>query len=243
MSAQPIKGFPLADDYGTTRVPNSVLGRVLAEVEDPRTLKLILRAIWLLERQRGYPRFISVEDLRGDRILAAVINDDSIFSASLASAIARGVLLEVSVNSAQALMLNTESARRVSSDAFASIEMPDEDSDGWDSPTASALPSDAFRAYEENIGVLSPMIRENILTALEDFTDEDIAYAVRIAVESESRSWSFVAGVLRRWLRDGVPHERSDGKTGRTTDRGRVSETQLRKYLDEQRQRSRTSTS
>ena len=107
-------------------------------------------------------------------------------------------------------------------------------------PTSAALPPDAFRAYEENIGVLSPMIRENILSALEDFTDEDITYAVRIAVENESRSWSFVAGVLRRWLRDGVPDERNDGQSRGTADRGRVSETELRKYLEEQRKRSRS---
>ena len=70
MSDQPIKGFPLSDDYGATRVPNAILGRVLAEVEDPKTLKLILRAIWLLERQRGFPRYISTEDLRRDRVLS-----------------------------------------------------------------------------------------------------------------------------------------------------------------------------
>ena len=118
-------------------------------------------------------------------------------------------------------MLNTESARRASFDAFASTQTPDDDSDGWDSPTTSTLPPDAFRAYEQNIGALSPMIRENILSALEDFTDEDITHAVRIAVENESRSWSFVAGVLRRWLRDGVPHERIYGQSGRT-DRART---------------------
>lgn len=243
MSAQPIRGFPVPDDYGATRVPNLVLGRVLADVEDPKTFKLILRAIWLLEHQRGYPRYISTEDLRRDRVVSQVFGDDSEFVETLASAIAYGVLWEVSVNGAQCLMLNTESARRASFDAFTPPETSADDADGWDSATTSTLPPDAFRAYEENIGVLSPMIRENILSALEDFTDEDITHAVRIAVENESRSWSFVAGVLRRWLRDGIPHERRDGKSGGARDRGRVSETELRRYLAEQRQRSRSSTS
>ena len=242
MSAQPIKGFPLSDDYGTTRVPNSVLGRVLAEVEDPKTLKLILRAMWLLERQRGYPKYISTEDLRRDRVLTAVFNDVAEFAMSLSAAITTGVLLEISVNRAQCLMLNTESARRASIDPIDQASTADDVDDGWSSPSSSAVPRDAFRAYEANIGALSPMIRENILSALEDFTDEDITHAVRIAVENESRSWSFVAGVLRRWLIDGVPHERIDGKSGGTRDRGRVSEAELRKYLEEQRQRSSSST-
>ena len=243
MSTRPIKGFPLPDDHGATRVPNAVLSRVLDEVEDSKTLKLILRAIWLLERQRGFPRYISTEDLRRDRVVSRLIRDESELAECLNSAKAHGVLIEVPVNGNECLLLNTESAERASFDGIARTATPENDSDGWDSPTTSDLPPDAFRAYEENIGVLSPMIRENILTALEDFTDEDITHAVRIAVENESRSWSFVAGVLRRWLRDGVPHERNDGKSGRTTDRGRVSETELRKYLEEQRQRSRSSTS
>ena len=242
MSNQPIKGFPLSDDYGATRVPNAILGRVLAEVEDLRTLKLILRAIWLLERQRGFPRYISTEDLRRDRVVSRLIHDESELAECLNSAKSQGVLIEVSVNGNECLMLNTESAERASFDVISPAGTPENES-GWDSPTTSTSPPDAFRAYEENIGVLSPMIRENILSALEDFTDEDITYAVRIAVENESRSWSFVAGVLRRWLRDGVPHERNDRQSGRTTDRGRVSETELRKYLEEQRRRSISSKS
>ena len=68
MPPQPIKGFPLADDFATTRVPNAVLGRVLSTIDDPDEIKLILRATWLLEHQRGYPRYITRDDLRRDRM-------------------------------------------------------------------------------------------------------------------------------------------------------------------------------
>ena len=239
MSAQPLKGFPLPDDYATTRVPNAVLGRVLSHTDDADTIKLILRSIWLLERKRGYPRYITIEDLRRDRVLSLVIGDDLTLERTVASAIKLGALAEVSLSGKKCLMLNTESAQRATSEAAVPSEVDEDEDDGWDAPAASQIPSDAFRAYEENIGVLSPMIRESILTALEDFTDEDITHAVRIAVENESRSWSFVAGVLRRWAREGVPHERRDGKFGGQSDRERVSEVELRKYLDEQRKRDR----
>ncbi len=243
MSAQPLKGFPLPDDYATTRVPNAVLGRVLSHTDDADTIKLILRSIWLLERKRGYPPFLTIEDLRRDRVLSLVIGDSSAFERTVASAIKLGVLAEVSLSGKKCLMLNTESAQRATSEAAVPSEVDEDDDDGWDAPAASQMPTDAFRAYEENIGVLSPMIRESILSALEDFTDEDITHAVRIAVENESRSWSFVAGVLRRWTREGVPHERRDGKSGRQSERERVSEVELRKYLDEQRKRSRAGSS
>ena len=239
MPPQPIKGFPIADDFATTRVPNSVLGRVLSTIDDAYEIKLILRAIWLLEHQRGYPPCITRNDLRRDRILSVTIPDQSDFDRILNSAIERGVFVQVSINDNSCLMFNTESARRASIEVSPTIDNLNKDDNGWETAAASAGPVDAFRAYEENIGILSPMIRQSILAALEDFTDEDITRAVRIAVENESRSWSFVAGVLRRWTRDGIPHERTAGTAAAGTDRERISQAELRRYLDAQRKRDR----
>ena len=239
MTIRPIQGFPLSDDYAATRVPNAVLGRVLAGIDDADVIKLVLRAVWLLERQRGYPRYISVEHLQRDRVLSNVFVGTAALERALETVIEHGVLAKVGINGSPYLMLNTESARRAAMDgATASVAVESTNDDGWDAPAAASMPADAFRTYEENIGLLSPMIRESILAALEDFTDDDITRAIRIAVENESRSWSFVAGVLRRWSREGIPDERTGGTTG-GTDRGRVSEDQLRRYLEEQRKRSR----
>ena len=240
MPPQPIKGFPLPDDFATTRVSNAVLGRVLSNIDDADEIKLILRAIWLLEHQRGYPRYITRDDLRRDRVLSVVIPNQSDFDRILKSASERGVFVEATINDNICLMFNTESARRASIEVSSTSSDLNKDNNGWETPAAGTAAVDAFRAYEENIGILSPMIRQSILAALEDFTDEDITHAIRIAVENESRSWSFVAGVLRRWVRDGIPHERTDGTTGTGTDGERISQAELRRYLDAQRKRDRT---
>ena len=236
----PVQGFPLSDDYAATRVPNAVLGRVLSSVDDSKTIKLILRAVWLLERQRGYPRFITLDHLHQDRVLTTVFSDTEAIDRATDSAIGYGVLVRVSIDGVQRLMLNTASANRSAFNASGAISIDDvaESEDGWDTPADVSGPVDAFRAYEENMGVLSPMIRESILSALEDFTDDDITRAIRIAVENESRSWSFVAGVLRRWSREGVPYERREGTTGEAADQ-RIPEAQLSRYLEEQRKRDR----
>lgn len=240
MTIRPINGFPLSDDYAGTRVPNAVLGRVLSSIDDADVIKLVLRAVWLLERQRGYPRFIAVEDLQRDRVLSNVFVNTVALERALDTAIEYGVIAKVVINGNVCLMLNTESAQRAAMDGAitSAVVGTTNADDDWDAPAASSMPSDAFRAYEENIGFLSPMIRESILAALEDFTDDDITRAIRIAVENESRSWSFVAGVLRRWSREGIPDERTGGTTGGADDR-RVPEAELRKYLEEQRKRSR----
>ena len=237
MPPQQIKGFPLPDDFATTRVPNAVLGRVLSSIDDADEIRLILRAIWLLEHQRGYPRYITRDNLQRDRVLSVVIPDQSDFDRILRSATERGIFVEASINDTPCLMFNTESARRASIEVSSTTRNSDNGNDGWETAAASTGSADAFGAYEENIGILSPMIRQSILAALEDFTDEDITHAVRIAVENESRSWSFVAGVLRRWARDGIPHERADRTAGGAPDRERISQAELRRYLDAQRKR------
>ena len=240
MPPQPINGFPLPDDFATTRIPNAVLGRVLSTIEDADEIKLILRAIWLLEHQRGYPRYINRDDLRRDRVLSVAITDQPDFDRILNSAIEHGVFVEATINGNICLMFNTEAARRASIEVSSTTDNLNKDDNGWETRSTSTGSADAFRAYEENIGILSPMIRQSILAALEDFTDEDITHAIRIAVENESRSWSFVAGVLRRWARDGIPHERRDGTARGESERGRIPEDQLRKLLEEQRKRDRT---
>ena len=239
MSVQPITSFPLPDDYPVTRVPNVALGRMLASVDDAKIIKLVLRAIWLIERQRGYPRFITEEHLRRDRILSVVLPDERVFADCLKTVFDLGVLVEVPSHGTNWIMLNTESAHRYVAGGGVNDGDESSASDGWDEPASSHLPADAFRAYEENIGALSPMIRESILAALEDFTDDDISRAVRIAVENETRSWTFINGILRRWSREGVPHDPRSGQSTRGSERAGISQAELRTYLERQRKRIR----
>lgn len=235
---QYLREFPLVDDFGSTRVPNAVLSAVLNEVEESGTVKLILRAVWLLERQRGFPASITVNELRHDRVLIRVFKSKERFDAALDQSLNLGVLIKFELNNADALMLNTVSATRQVGHAKGA-QSENIDDDGWDASVGSETPDDAFRAYEENIGILSPMIRENITAVLQDFSDEDIIEAIKIAVENENRSWSYVAGVLRKWARDGVPNDRRTRTPRGSEDTTRVPANELRRYLDQQWKKER----
>lgn len=235
---QYLKEFPLSDDFGSTRVPNAVLSTVLNEVEEPETVKLILRAVWLLERQRGFPASITVNELQHDRVLIRVFKSKERFDAALNQSLNMGVLIKFELNNTDALMLNTVSATR-QVEHVKDTQSENIDDDGWDS-VGSEMPEDAFRAYEENIGVLSPMIRENITAALQDFSDEDMIEAIKIAVDNESRSWSYIAGVLRKWARDGVPNDRRTRTPRGSEDTTRVPASELRRYLDQQWEKERS---
>ena len=219
--------FPLPDEHGVTRVPNAVISALL-DGDTPRdTITFTLRAVWWLDRSRAYPRSVHISDLRSDRTLVSELG--SRFDDALDSTLSRGVFVVAGSGDGERLMLNTVSAVRLTA---SDKREPDTAKNGWSQRAAETSIEDAYRAYEANIAPLTPMIRESISDALQDFTDEQIVSAVRIAVESDSRSWSFIAAVLRKWSTGGVPSEHKSRGDSRGS---RLSEDELQRYLKEQR--------
>jgi DnaD/phage-associated family protein len=54
-----------------------------------------------------------------------------------------------------------------------------------------------FDLYENGIGLLTPLMEEDIRAALEKFPPEKIEFAIKEAVRKNHRSWSYIAGVLK----------------------------------------------
>jgi DnaD/phage-associated family protein len=63
--------------------------------------------------------------------------------------------------------------------------------------------AEIFSLYEDNIGMLTPMIAEELAEADDLYPTEWLVDAFRIAVEQNARSWSYVNGILERWAREG----------------------------------------
>lgn len=63
--------------------------------------------------------------------------------------------------------------------------------------------AEIVRHYENNIGLLTPAVREKIIDSLEDFPAERILEAINRACLQNKRSWAYVQGILKRWRRDG----------------------------------------
>ena len=60
-----------------------------------------------------------------------------------------------------------------------------------------------FTLYEQNIGVLTPMIAEELKDAEKEYSAEWIEEALKIAVEQNARKWSYVQKILGRWQTEG----------------------------------------
>ncbi len=223
-----MKHFPLPDDYGVTSVPNAVLESLLVPDADVHQITFALRTLWWLERSTTFPKSVPVSDLRTDRTLIRTIGPA--FDSVLGAICERGIFLRTGNDGDDRLMLNTVAATRGGGNV--NDQCDDDATNGWDSVARPTGPADAFRAYEQNIGQITPMIRESIGQSLQDFTDAQITEAIRIAVENDARSWAFIKAVLKRWNREGIPDEREHrGDIGGS----RISETELRRYLERAR--------
>ncbi len=60
-----------------------------------------------------------------------------------------------------------------------------------------------FVLYEQNIGLLSPLLADELKDAADQYPPEWIEAAFREAVQHNKRKWSYIRAILRRWATEG----------------------------------------
>ncbi|MEK4965290.1 DnaD domain protein [Weizmannia sp. FSL K6-3076] len=69
---------------------------------------------------------------------------------------------------------------------------------------ARAEEQNPFTFFEQNgFGTISGYLFEKIQAWCEDLSQELVLEAMKIAVESGNKNWSYVEGILRRWVDKG----------------------------------------
>lgn len=74
-------------------------------------------------------------------------------------------------------------------------------------PVSEAESPDIFTLYEENIGMLTPLIADYLKEAESRYPRNWIVDAIKEAVSTNKRHWRYIASILERWQTEG----RSDG--------------------------------
>ena len=75
--------------------------------------------------------------------------------------------------------------------------------------------SNIFQLYEQNIGMLSPLISDALLDAEKIYPATWFEAAMREAVSNNARSWKYVEAILKRWQRDGFGSDTRARKNGK----------------------------
>lgn len=60
-----------------------------------------------------------------------------------------------------------------------------------------------FRLYEENVGTITPLVGERLVTASETYPAPWIQEAFQLAVEMNVRNWRYIERILQRWTEEG----------------------------------------
>ena len=210
------EGFPRGVRY--VPVPSPVLGELLAQIDDLAELKCVLRVIWLLQRKRGAPRVVTLTEVLADRTLAAALSPDGApdpdgVRRALVRAVRRGVLATAADGAGRRLFaLNSEQDRAALARLAGDGAPPPRSGEPMEWEAATARPN-IFAIYEDNVGMITPMIAEELERAEADYPEEWIEDAVREAVSLNRRSWRYIARILERWKHEG----RDDGEPGTRT--------------------------
>jgi DnaD/phage-associated family protein len=222
-------GFP-AGKLRFTSIPDLFFSELLPAIDDLAELKVTLHIFWLLSRKKGSPRYVSFKELSGDGVLLDSLKSlgqesEESLQEGLERAVARGTLLHVAVEHNgkrdDIYFMNTDQGRRtVEKMRRGQLELgvtvlPAE-------PLSEVERPNIFVLYEQNIGLLQPLIAEQLKDAEQTYPAEWIEEAFQIAVEQNKRKWAYVRAILERWATEG----KDDGKSKRDSKRDR------RRYIE-----------
>lgn len=216
MTSGPIRRFPgFPDRTELVPVPGAVFGTLLREIDDLAELKVLLHVLRLLHALPRAPRYVRRSHLMADAGLIQALGThagpataQSVVEA-LTRCVERGALLAVQVSNGTAndecYLLNTRPNQRVVQQVLAGqrtlgelgpAPVPQEPARADDRPTI-------FELYEQNIGLLTPLLAEELREAAEIFPAGWIEDAFREAVGQNKRSWRYVRRILESWASRG----------------------------------------
>jgi len=91
-----------------------------------------------------------------------------------------------------------------------------------------------FRAYESEIGLLTPAIADKINLAIEDYPLDWITDGIKESAKHNARSWAYVEAILKRWKVEGKSNGKRPAKIT-SDDNERIAREVMDEYLATQR--------
>jgi len=219
---KPFQGFPARMDF--TPIPNLFLNRLMPQVNDIIELKTTLYIFMSIFNKKGYPRFVSFGELLNNVSLIQILNQtgksvEDVLSNTLEAAVKRGTILclttDTNDKAEDIYFLNTQSDRQIMDKIRnGEINLPSFVVKAKAAVQTEDLP-DIFTLYEENIGMLTPIIAEELKDAEKLYPNTWIRDAIKKATNQNKRKWNYISAILERWSADG----KDDGAYRRDTEK------------------------
>ncbi|MDP6180268.1 MAG: DnaD domain protein [Desulfatiglandales bacterium] len=207
MAKKKFEGFPVKTSY--TPIPNPFFGSVMPHIQDMAELKVTLYIFWALYRKKGYPRFVTRSELCGDQSLILSLGKDvdpeTALIGSLTAAVNRGTLLSLKLEreneSDDLYFLNTELDRQAI-DQIESGKIQLGKVTRIEAASTEERPN-IFSLYEQHVGLLIPLIADDLKEAEKVYPASWIEDAFKEAVSLNKRNWRYISRILERWASQG----------------------------------------
>jgi DNA replication protein len=160
-------------------LPDSFFTQVVPKIQGLVELKIVLYVAYFVLRKQERPNFVTYKELLSHELIATMGNET--LRQALDSAVEHSALLHSTLN-----------INGVPEDVYYLTD---------DSRQPSAI--NIFALYEQNIGIITPMIAEELKEADKIYPPQWIAEAFKEAVALNKRSWRYIARILERWANEG----------------------------------------
>jgi DNA replication protein len=204
------EGYLVADERERESVgqPSSrLIEQIISEVWDPLEAKAILTLALLGGTNQpvtetdilSYPALVT--GARGD---GSARETHERIRPALGAAVARGIL--IALRDEQDLLwyvVATDQTRRLASSGDFRLAIADSEP----TPRLRTDRPDVFGLYEQNIGVVSPIMADRLNEALNIYPEEWLRDAIGEAVSYNKRNWRYIQAILENWTREGRSDE------------------------------------
>jgi DNA replication protein len=208
-------------------IPDLFFTDLLPHIDDLAEVKLTLHCFWLLNEQSSEFRYLRGEDLRQDaRLLQSLAVDNdlhdplSVLNTTLQRAVARNTLLRLEIESpdpAAADQADDKHPKMLVEDWYFMNTAKGRQTialvrQGKLHELQSAIPEEArlrierpnvFILYEQNVGLMTPLIAEQLRDLEKSYPPAWIDEAFEISVSRNKRSLRYIQSILKRWETEG----------------------------------------
>ena len=215
-------GFPARMRF--TPIPNLVFSSLMPQITDITELKVLFHIFELIYPKKGSLRFVGYNELLSHTRITEDPKEwqqESLNKALEGLVNKRALLRLTTKNDAKEediYFLNNE-ANQLAIDKIKSgeIVLP-----GLKYETLIAerieAPSDIFTLYEQNIGMLTPLLADELREAQNQYPENWIKDAIKEAVGQNKRSWRYISRILEHWSAEGKDDGTHRGNLKKNTD-------------------------
>ena len=223
----------IVDTSATIPIPVSMLTDILPAMTDIAEIQVVLAVTRLVTSSGRFdtpieePAIVRDRSLRHAlRVVGSANEPDTRIATGLELAVGRGVLVRFRtvdrLDERVWYALSTPAARQSIQRMVAGSDAPPRSLwHGDQAPRVEPERPTVFRLYEQNIGLLSPILAEQIVRAMERYPRDWIEDAIAEAVAYNRRNWRYIQRILQQWAVTGRGDNRPESEANHETHRRR----------------------